>query len=144
MWAWILFCCGAALGAGAVLLWRRRWRHRPLLRKLAASAAALVVFLGLACLAAGGYTWWYTHRSHPAAGRTPLFHGVTHIIETRRSPRPMVIHVVEIDTRADGVSFLATPADRSGNQALKARKTSTFVEEFGVAVAINANYFYPF
>jgi hypothetical protein len=144
MWAWILFVCGAAMIVGAVLLWRRRLRHRPLLRKLLTSASTLVVLLGVACLAAGGYAWWYTHRPDPVAGRTPLFHGITHIIETRRSPRPMVIHIVEIDTKADGISFLGTPADRPPGHTLKARKTSTFVEEFGVAVAINANYFYPF
>jgi hypothetical protein len=144
MWAWILFVCGTALIASAFMLWRRRTRHRPIFRKVIASASALVAFLATVSLACGGYAWWYTHRAHPASGQTPLFHGVTHIIETRRSPRPMVIHVLEVDTKAQGISFFATPPDRPPGHSLRARKTSTFVEQFGVAVAINANYFYPF
>jgi hypothetical protein len=144
IWFAILLLTGAATTGLTVLAWRRRGTRRHWLRWLIRAILPMCGLVGLLFFAGAGYAWWYTHRSHPAAGRTPLFHGITHIIETRWSPRPMVIHVVEIDTRADGVSFLATPADRAAGHALKARKTSTFVEDFGVQIAINANYFYPF
>src|SRR5688500_10757093 len=143
MWAAIAVLAGLALASVWFWGWRRRRAPRRCMRWVCRAGAPVGALLAVICFGAAGYLWWYTHRSQPAGGREALFHGVTHVVETRRSPRPMVIHVVEIDLKAEGVSFLVTPPGGSSG-TLKARKTSTFVEEFGVQVAINANYYFPF
>src|SRR5688500_14136716 len=143
MWAAISLLVGAVFTRPSVMSWRRRRAPRRWMRWVCRAGAPVGALLAAVCFGAAGYLWWYTHRSQPEGRREALFHGVTHVVETRRSPRPMVIHVVEIDLKAEGVSFLVTPPGGSSG-TLKARKTSTFVEEFGVQVAINANYYFPF
>jgi hypothetical protein len=56
----------------------------------------------------------------------------------------MVIHVITIDVRKGGFSFVVTPPDDKGaDLPLKARTTSQFMEEFGVQIAINGDRFLP-
>src|SRR5512138_187925 len=58
-------------------------------------------------------------------------------------PRPLVAHVLTIDTRAKGIEFLVTPPDTQGDKPLKARTTSQFLEEFGLQIAVNGDKFLP-
>ena len=46
--------------------------------------------------------------------------------------RPMIAHVITIDTKAKGIGFLVTPADTEGETPLKARTTSQFLEDTNV------------
>jgi exopolysaccharide biosynthesis protein len=55
----------------------------------------------------------------------------------------MVVHIVTIDLRQDGLSFLVTPGDPKADLPLKARTTSRFLEEFGLQLAINGDGFTP-
>lgn len=73
-----------------------------------------------------------------------LFQGVSYVRQTRSTPRPLMIHVVEIDLRAPGINFLVTPGNSSNGLEIPARTTSTFAEEFGVQIAINGSFFSPF
>jgi hypothetical protein len=55
----------------------------------------------------------------------------------------MIAHVLEIDTRANGIKFLVTPPDLKGETPLKARTTSQFLDEFDLQIAINGDKFLP-
>ncbi len=82
-------------------------------------------------------------RPQPADANRQLFQGVSYHREARQSPRPLVIHVVKVDLRQPGVSFLVTPVDLKGQTPLRARTTSRFLDEFNLQVAINGSGFTP-
>lgn len=73
-----------------------------------------------------------------------LFEGVTYRRFARTTPRPLMIHVLEIDLDAPGIGFLVTPGDDSIAMDLRARTTTEFANEFGVQIAINGSFFEPF
>jgi hypothetical protein len=91
----------------------------------------------------GGSWAWYAIRPQPKSSQERLFEGVTYIRDVRSSPRPMVIHVVKIDLKADGISVLVTPGDKEAELPLKARTTSQFLDDFDLQVAINGDGFEP-
>jgi hypothetical protein len=76
--------------------------------------------------------------------RGELFQGIRYVRQVRSTPRPLVIHVVEVDIAAPGVDFLVTPGGETSGVELPARTTSAFLEEFGVQVAINGSFSEPF
>ena len=55
----------------------------------------------------------------------------------------MVIHVVTVDLREEGVSALVTPGDPDANQPLVAETTSEFLEDYNLQLAINGDAFTP-
>ncbi len=61
-----------------------------------------------------------------------------------QTPRPMVVHIVNIDLKADGVRFLVTPGGGASEMEMKARRTTKFIKEFDLQLAVNAGFFYPF
>lgn len=111
------------------------WRNRKLLTFLLLGVA------GLCCLAAlaSGIWLWPLARSQPRPENQVLFEGIQYQREVRQSPRKMVIHLVSIDLRAKGISFLVTPGDPKAELPLKARTTSQFLEEFRLQLAINGD-----
>jgi hypothetical protein len=76
--------------------------------------------------------------------KTELFQGISYSREVRRSPRPLIIHTVSIDLSLPVIEFLVTPGDDTIDMDVKARTTSNFLEEYGVQLAINGNFFTPF
>ena len=58
-------------------------------------------------------------------------------------PRPMIAHVLEIDTKVKAIAFFVTPPDSEGEKPLHARTTSQFLEEFDLQIAINGDKFLP-
>lgn len=101
---------------------------------------AALILAGLACLSLPGSS---TPPALPTSGSQELFQGVTYTKEVRTSPRPVVIHVVEVDLRAAGIGILVTPGDPDQELPLEARTTSEFLEEFGVQIAVNGDGFTP-
>jgi hypothetical protein len=87
----------------------------------------------------------FSGRGRPAQIPTKheLFDGVTYRRVVRYVPRPMVAHVLVIDRKVKGMSFLVTPPDSEGESPLKARTTSQFLEEFDLQIAINGDGFTP-
>jgi hypothetical protein len=73
-----------------------------------------------------------------------LFQGVLYVRQTRTTPRPLMIHIVEIDLQSSGIDFLVTPGDSTKGLEVPARTTSAFLEEFKVQVAINGSFSKPF
>jgi hypothetical protein len=102
----------------------------------------------LACLLVGGlgagavYYWLYD-RPQPKAASQQLFQGVSYERQVIKSPRPMVVHVVTVDLKANGVRLLVTPGKPNAEEPLQARTTSGFLQEFGVQVAVNGDGFTP-
>jgi len=72
-----------------------------------------------------------------------LYEGVTYRRVVRVFPRPMIAHVLIIDTKVKGIEFLVTPPDSEGEKPLKARTTSQFLEDFNLQIAINGDKFLP-
>ena len=96
-------------------------------------SAALLVLVA-AVLAVG----W----SAAAETVTYPFFGVQHIARTEAVPRPLRMHIVEIDLAASGLRFLVTP--QTGPRDTQIRTTRQFLSEQGAQIAINAHFFAPF
>lgn len=107
-----------------------------------------MILISVACLvtlgAAAAAGWLYLNgRPQPAEKNQTIFQGITYLRDTRQSPRPMVVHVVKINLRESGISFLVTPGDPDADLPVKARTTSQFLDDYGVQLAINGDGFTP-
>ncbi|HEU4744873.1 MAG TPA: phosphodiester glycosidase family protein [Anaerolineales bacterium] len=108
--------------------------------KLTGTIIGILVVLGL-CL--GGYLLYDRGRPAPIPMKQTLYEGVIYRRVIRYFPRPMVAHVLTIDTKKNTIEFLVTPPDSDGDRPLKARTTSQFLEEFNLQIAINGSGFFP-
>ncbi len=99
--------------------------------------------LSLGCLLAAAVLWMYVRPQPRPIGAQRLFEGVTYTRRVTRSPRPLVIHIVQVDLKAEGIRLLVTPGDPDADLPLTARTTSQFAREFGVQIAINGDGFTP-
>lgn len=109
----------------------------------------IVVFMLLIGLVSGVVGVRYLHgvvqRPPRVETEMPLFHGVTYSRHVHNEPRRFVYHLVTIDLSAEGIEFVVTPPDRLDDRLqMDARRTSDFVADTGVQLAINASFFYPF
>lgn len=101
----------------------------------------LVLFLAaLACQLPGLGT---TTTTSVDSTEETLFDGITYTREVRTTPRLLVIHIVQIDLRKEGISLFVTPGDADRDLPYNARTTSTFLDEFNVQLAINGDGFTP-
>ena len=98
------------------------------------------IIMGL-CI--GGYVLYDRGRPAPIPRKEELYEGVTYRRVIDFTPRPMIAHILVIDTKVEGIKFLITPPDADGDMPLNARTTSQFLEEFGVQIAINGDGFTP-
>ena len=94
-------------------------------------------------LCAGAYILYDRGRPAPIPLKQKLYEGVIYRRVIRFTPRPMIAHVIVIDTKVNGIRFLVTPPDSEGELPLNARTTSQFLDEFGVQLAINGDGFDP-
>ena len=108
--------------------------------KLTRSILGILVLVGL-CI--GGYLFYDRGRPAPIPMKQKLYEGVTYRRVVRYLPRPMIAHVVMVDTKEKGIEFLITPPDSDDERPLKARTTSQFLEEFNLQLAINGGGFAP-
>lgn len=109
---------------------------------------AVALGLGAAPLAAsGGGTVSGPVGAEACVGATmpcAIAPGVTYRLFRRAQPRPMAIHVAEVDLGAPGLAVRVTPADRSGGMEYRAKTVSRYLLESGSVLAVNASYFLPF
>ncbi len=110
-------------------------------RKFFVACCSLIAFSLLALAILGGV--WYIRRVRPQPTQKMLFQGVEYIRDVRSSPRRMVIHVIKIDLREDGIRLLVTPGNPDEALPLKARTTSQFLSNFDLQIAINGDGFTP-
>jgi hypothetical protein len=100
----------------------------------------LLIVIGLCVV---GYTLYDRGRSAPVPMKQEIYEGVTYRRIVEYLPRPLIAHVLIIDTKTAGISFLVTPPDSKGEMPLNARTTTQFLDEFGVQIAINGDGFTP-
>lgn len=68
--------------------------------------------------------------------------GVTVIERIEATPRPVRMHIAQIDTKAPGVRFrVSSPG---GGREVVRQSTLAFLQEVGAQLAINAHFFLPF
>ncbi len=115
---------------------------KPFLFFFIVSLCALVTAIIIGGLIAFGNVSWLP-RTQPQPSSQALFQGVKYNREIRGSPRLMVIHVVTVDLRSDGIRLLVTPGDAKADLPLKARTTSKFLDDFNLQIAINGGGFSP-
>jgi len=117
-------------------------RKRTFLYLALLSLCGLVSLTLLAGLV--GFNWLaVVPRPRPKPAKQALFQGVQYTRSIRNSPRPMVIHVVTIDLRSEGLRLLVTPGDPKADLSLSARTTSKFLNDFNAQLAINGDGFTP-
>lgn len=100
----------------------------------------LLVVLLLVGVAAG---FWYYNRPRPHSTVEILYQGVTYIRDIRNKPRPVNVHIIKVDLTTPGIAFLVTPGPTNAERPLNTRKTSDFLAEFELQVAINGDFFEP-
>ncbi len=99
----------------------------------------LVLLLGVFAL----LTWiWLRPAQDPVT--TPLFQGVVYQRLVRKSPRPLMIHVMTVSLDVPGVRLLTTAGDDSAGMDARALATTEFARREGAQVAINGSFFSPF
>lgn len=99
----------------------------------------------LAVLPLMGFAWVHGQRPPRENVERPLFQGITYRREVRSLPRPLMVHIVEIDLTTPGIRVQVTPGTDVGDRTeVTARTTSEFLQEFDLKLAVNANFFYQF
>jgi hypothetical protein len=110
------------------------------IRKRAGCLIGVVLLRGLGI---GGYAIYDRGRPAPIPMKQKLYDGVVYRRVVRILPRPMIAHILTIDTKAKGIEFLVTPPDSETPTPLNARTTSQFLDEFNLQLAINGGGFSP-
>jgi len=82
-----------------------------------------------------------TAAAHAAVTVTTPYQGVTLITRTDTTPRPVTMHVAEIDLTAPGISFGVTPS--SGTKETTRQTTTDFVTQSNAQLGINVAFFDP-
>ena len=103
----------------------------------------LISCLIVIALCIGGYFLYDRGRPAPIPMKQKLYEGVTYRRVVRYFPRPMIAHILTVDTKAKGIEFLVTPPDSDSQTPLRARTTSQFLDEFNLQIAINGGGFSP-
>jgi hypothetical protein len=104
---------------------------------------AMVTVVAVIALVIGGFFFWRDHRPQPENTRVELFDGITYIRDVRQQPRPLIVHVVQIDLDTPGLSFLVTPSDPVDGHEVRAQTTSHFLTTHDLQLAINGDFFWP-
>jgi hypothetical protein len=107
---------------------------------------ALVTFallVSLACDLGGINPTGVRLSGQPEPTERRLFQGITYERIVRQEPRLMVIHVVTIDLKANGIKTVVTAGDPDESHPLEAETTSDFLKDSGLQLAINGDAFTP-
>jgi exopolysaccharide biosynthesis protein len=78
----------------------------------------------------------------PGSWNQKIFTGVTYFHKETMVPHSMTIHALGIDLQAPNLQFLVTPPARQTIPPLCTQKTSEFLAEYGLQVAVNGDAFY--
>lgn len=136
---WIFPAIGLPPAGLAIGLWlspgRRGWRS---------VLGAVLLLVSLPPLGVFGYQVITLYGDRPEPTRRMLFQGVEYIREIVDEPSA-VVHIVRVDLAAEGVEVLVTLPDYPGEElAFKARRTSDFLQQHDLQVAINAGHYHPY
>lgn len=74
---------------------------------------------------------------------TPLYEGIEYRLTQRMRPNALRIHQMRIDMNNPNVRFIVTPPEE-GTYQVKSMKTTSFLDKYGVKIAINGTGYFPF
>src|SRR3990172_8361659 len=103
---------------------------------------AVVLLTSLAC-DLSGLNPTNVQIGQPEPEKRQLFQGITYERIVSQDPRPMVIHVVTIDLKGNGIKTLVTPGDPDQSRPLSAKRTTQFLADNKLQLAINGDTFTP-
>jgi hypothetical protein len=103
---------------------------------------AVLILAGILGVVAA-YQVYDRGRPAPIPIKKKLYPGVVYRRMVRYTPHFMITHVLIIDRRTSGLGLFVTPADQEQGAPLLARTTTSFMEEFGVQIAVNGDGFFP-
>jgi hypothetical protein len=106
------------------------------------SILVLLLSAAIAC-DLGGLNPTSVQLGQPEPTQRRLFDGIVYERIVRQQPRPMVIHVVTVDLKADGIDSLVTGGDPDASRPLEAETTSEFLADNNLQLAINGDAFTP-
>lgn len=112
-------------------------------RLLFLTSAVLLLALAAAACDLSGLNPTSIQIGQPGPEKRQLFQGITYERIVRQSPRPMVIHVVTIDLKANGIKTLVTQGNPDEARPLSAKTTSQFLKDNNLQLAINGDTFTP-
>ena len=118
-------------------------------RRQSLPSAAFLWLALLAPLLAYGLGFFRRLPRAPVTDRV-LFQGITYSRIIEATPRPQVIHLLDIDLTAPGIAPFTTPSfpDAEPSTGFSAetlaQHTADFLQAHQLQLAINANFFYPF
>ncbi|WP_198014973.1 phosphodiester glycosidase family protein [Mastigocladopsis repens] len=116
------------------------YRYKLYIRRL-----LLATGLGLLLSPLMFYGWRCLLRPPRTDMQQVLFRGIVYKRYAISTPRPAMIHIVTIDLKTPGVKALVTPGiPKPSDRETSAQKTSEFLNEFKLQLAINASYFHHF
>lgn len=73
----------------------------------------------------------------------PIFQGIDHAELATDKPRELVVQILRIDTRAEGLELFTTPGNGDKPLDTDGQTTRAFLEEHNLSVAINTHFFGP-
>jgi hypothetical protein len=85
--------------------------------------------------------WCLAPRSRAQARTTHPYSGITYFDRVESQPRPLHLHVAQIDLRAPGVRLKVSP--HRGPREVVRQTTLSFLRGEGAQLAINAHFFLP-
>lgn len=80
--------------------------------------------------------------AHAEAVTTFPYRGITYIVRREGMPRPVAMHIVQVDLSASGVRFRLSPS--GGTREAIRETTLQFLEKQRAQIAVNAHFFLPF
>ncbi len=85
-------------------------------------------------------------RPYPTNTQATLFTGITYTRRAMQKPRPIMLHIVEIDLTQEGIQFVGTTGDLSLNPEFEftGQTTGSFLQRVDAQLAINGGFFFPF
>ena len=103
---------------------------------------AIILLTGVAC-DLSRFNPTNIQLTQPEPEKRQLFQGIAYERIVRQDPRPMVIHVVTIDLKANGIKTLVTPGNPDEARPLAAKRTTQFLADNKLQLAINGDMFQP-
>lgn len=114
--------------------------HHISYQKIGKLSAAFVLLLPIIF-----YGWQASLRPSTNNQQKELFQGITYQRKAYSTPRPFIVHMVEVDLNKTGIQPFVTPPQTTTNiNNTRALTTSEFIQKFNLQLAINGSFFYPF
>ncbi len=112
------------------------------INKLVRTIGAIILAV---LLLSGGVYWGLCRLRPPRIDLSLALHnGITYQRRALSVPRPIMVHIVDIDLTRTGYAWFVTPPVNPGERMTTAMTTSNLAKRFGLKIAVNGSHFLPF